>query len=84
MRPGVETVDAVDLALHPNEASDLAVVAGGLAASPRRSSVGIRALHRTADGHIHAIVGSLDALGKDSALVCDHTAAGHLRFLMAD
>ena len=38
--------------------------------------VGIRALHRTADDRVHAIVGSLDALGKDSALVADHPAAG--------
>ena len=38
--------------------------------------VGVRALHRTADGRLHAIVGSLDALGKDSALVFDHESAG--------
>jgi hypothetical protein len=38
--------------------------------------VGVRALHRTAGGRIHAIVGSLDALGKDSALVFDHENAG--------
>jgi hypothetical protein len=45
-------------------------------AGTREDPVGIRALHRTADGHVHAIVGSLDALGKDSALVFDHAAAG--------
>ncbi len=38
--------------------------------------VGIRALHRSPDDRVHAIVGSLDALGKDSALVADHPAAG--------
>ena len=44
----------------------------GSPADPR----GVRALHRTADGRIHAIVGSLDALGKDSALVADDATAG--------
>lgn len=38
--------------------------------------VGVRALHRTTDGRVHAIVGSLDALGKDSALVFDHAGVG--------
>lgn len=38
--------------------------------------VGVRGLHRTEDGRLHAIVGSLDALGKDSALVSDDRDAG--------
>jgi hypothetical protein len=42
----------------------------------REHPMGVRALHRTADGRLHAIVGSLDALGKDSALVHDHRDAG--------
>jgi hypothetical protein len=45
-------------------------------AGTREDPVGIRALHRTADDRVHAIVGSLDALGKDSALVADHASAG--------
>jgi hypothetical protein len=45
-------------------------------AGTREDPVGIRALHRSADDRVHAIVGSLDALGKDSALVADHASAG--------
>jgi hypothetical protein len=42
----------------------------------RERPMGVRALQRTADGRVHAIVGSLDALGKDSALVFDDKDAG--------
>ena len=60
----------------PDSVPDLGAVWVLTDAGTREDPVGIRALHRTPDGHVHAIVGSLDALGKDSALVADHAAAG--------
>lgn len=45
-------------------------------AGRREEPLGVRALHRTADDRVHAVVGSLDALGKDSALVADDADAG--------
>ena len=60
----------------PDSVPELGAVWTLTHAGTRDDPVGIRALHRTADGNVHAIVGSLDALGKDSALVFDHASAG--------
>ena len=51
---------------------DVWVVDAGTAELP----LGLRALDRTADGGMQAIVGSLDARGKDSALLDGHPEAG--------
>jgi hypothetical protein len=72
----VELLNVEAYFLDPESVPELGAVWVLTHAGTREDPVGIRALHRTADGHVHAIVGSLDALGKDSALVFDHESAG--------
>jgi hypothetical protein len=72
----VELVDIEAFFADPDVAPTLGAVWTLECAGSPDDPVGIRALHRTADDRVHAIVGSLDALGKDSALVADHPAAG--------
>ena len=60
----------------PDSPPELGAVWTLTCAGTPEDPVGVRALHRTDDGRLHAIVGSLDALGKDSALVFDHQSAG--------
>jgi len=45
-------------------------------AGTARRPVGIRGMHTAPDGSVHVLVGSLDALGKDSVLLVDHPGAG--------
>lgn len=47
-----------------------------LHAGPHDDPLGIRGLHHGAREELHLVVGSLDALGKDSALVDEDPAAG--------
>jgi hypothetical protein len=72
----VELRDLEAYFAEPDSEPDLGAVWVLTDAGTRDDPVGVRALHRTPDGRVHAIVGSLDALGKDSALVFDHVAAG--------
>ncbi len=71
----VELVDIEAFFTNPDVAPTLGAVWTLECEGSPDDPVGIRALHRTADDRVHAIVGSLDALGKDSALVADHPAA---------
>ena len=72
----VELVDIEAFFADPDVAPALGAVWSLECEGSPDDPVGIRALHRTADDRVHAIVGSLDALGKDSALVADHPATG--------
>jgi hypothetical protein len=60
----------------PDSPPELGAIWTLTCAGVRENPMGVRALHRTADGRLHAIAGSLDALGKDSALVFDDQGAG--------
>ena len=56
----------------PDCATVWALETGGATRRP----VGIRGMHTAADGAVHVLVGSLDAEGKDSALLVDHPGGG--------
>jgi hypothetical protein len=72
----VELRDLAAFFEAPDEPPELGAIYTLSCGATRENPVGVRALHRTTDGQLHAIVGSLDALGKDSALVFDHKDAG--------
>ena len=72
----VELMDIEAFFAEPDVPPELGAVWTLECAGSPEDPVGVRALHRTADDRVHAIVGSLDALGKDSALVADSPSAG--------
>ena len=43
---------------------------------PEKTLAGIRAMSATPSGQVDAVIGSIDALGKDSALLSDHPEGG--------
>jgi hypothetical protein len=72
----VELRDIAAFFAEPDAPPELGAVWTLTCAGTPEDPLGVRALHRTPDDRVHAIVGSLDALGKDSALVADSPSAG--------